>query len=297
MSAKPSLAFLGLGIMGKPMAGHLIKAGYPVTVYNRTASKAEELAEAGARPAASPAEAARDAAIVISMVTDGPDVESVLLGPQGAARTAAPGTVFIDMSTISPAAARTIGARLAPLRIEFLDAPVSGGDVGARNAALTIMVGGKKEVFERVKPVFETLGKRLTYVGPAGSGQVVKACNQVVGAGNLLAVCEALALAEKNGVDPQTMIHVLAGGASQSWSLVNLGPRIVKGDFSPGFMVRLMQKDLDIVLDLARKSGLSLPGVSLARDYLKDNAAHGEAELGTQAMFKALERTGKGGEG
>ncbi|MBV5267998.1 MAG: NAD(P)-dependent oxidoreductase [Burkholderiaceae bacterium] len=290
MQTKPRIAFLGLGIMGLPMAGHLLKAGFPLTVYNRTASRASDLVRAGARQAATPAEAAPGADFVISIVTDGPDVEQVLLGPDGAVHGAQPGAVFIDMSTISPETARNLADRLSLHQIEFLDAPVSGGDVGARSATLTIMAGGKQDVFERSRPVLEVLGKRLTHVGPAGAGQVVKACNQVVTAVNLLAVCEALTLAEKNGIDQQTMIHVLAGGASQSWSLENMGPRIAKGDFTPGFMVKLLQKDLNIVLSLARRHGLALPGATLVQRFLEDNVAHGEAAEGSQALYKALKR-------
>ncbi|MEI6259017.1 MAG: NAD(P)-dependent oxidoreductase [Deltaproteobacteria bacterium] len=290
MQTKPRIAFIGLGIMGLPMAGHLLKAGFPLTVYNRTASRASDLVRAGARQAATPAEAAPGADFVISIVTDGPDVEQVLLGPDGAVHGAQPGAIFIDMSTISPETARNLADRLSLHQIEFLDAPVSGGDVGARNATLTIMAGGKQDVFEQARPVFEVLGKRLTHVGPAGAGQVVKACNQVVTAVNLLAVCEALTLAEKNGIDQQTMIHVLAGGASQSWSLENMGPRIAKGDFTPGFMVKLLQKDLNIVLSLARRHGLALPGATLVQRFLEDNVAHGEAAEGSQALYKALKR-------
>jgi 3-hydroxyisobutyrate dehydrogenase len=290
MQTHPRIAFIGLGIMGLPMAGHLQNAGFPLTVYNRTASRAKQLVEAGARPADSPADAAKEADFIISMVTDGPDVEAVLLGAEGAVQTARPGAVFIDMSTINPETARNISDKLSSRQIEFLDAPVSGGDVGARNATLTIMVGGKPAVFEQAKPILSVLGKRITHVGPVGSGQVVKACNQVVTAVNLLAVCEALVLAEKNGIDPQVMIHVLSGGASQSWSLENLGPRIVKGDFSPGFMVKLLQKDLNIVLSQARQFGISLPGTSLVQRFLDDNAAQGEASEGTQALYKALKR-------
>ncbi len=214
----------------------------------------------------------------------------MLVGLDGAVHGARPGAVFIDMSTISPETARNLADALSRHQIEFLDAPVSGGDVGARNATLTIMVGGKQEVFEKARPVLEVMGNRLTYIGPAGSGQVVKACNQVVSAVNLLAVCEALVLAEKNGIDPQTMIHVLSGGASQSWSLENLGTRIVKGDFAPGFMVKLMQKDLDIVLSMALRNSLTLPGTDLVQRFMEDSTAHGEAEEGTQALYKALKR-------
>jgi 3-hydroxyisobutyrate dehydrogenase len=293
METKPRIAFLGLGIMGLPMARHLLNADFPLTVYNRTASRAWDLVQAGARQAVTPSEAAIDADFVISMVTDGPDVEQVLLGPDGAVQRARAGAVFIDMSTISSETAREISGKLSHHQIAFLDAPVSGGDVGARNATLTIMVGGRQDVFEQAVPIFSALGKRITYVGPSGSGQVVKACNQVVTAVNLLAVCESLVLAEKNGIDPQIMIHVLSGGASQSWSLENIGPRIVKGDYSPGFMVKLLQKDLNIVLSQTGRFGITLPGTSLVQRLLEDNALHGEASEGTQALYKSLKRLDK----
>jgi 3-hydroxyisobutyrate dehydrogenase len=292
MSAKPSVAFLGLGIMGQPMAGHLLKAGHPLAVYNRTKAKARDLAQSGARAASTPAEAAAGAAIVISMVTDSPDVEQVLLGPEGAARGAAPGTVFIDMSTINPEAARDIGQRLAGLQMAFLDAPVSGGDVGARNATLTVMAGGERETFDRVRTVFEPLAKRITYVGPSGSGQLVKACNQILCAVNMIAVCEAFGLAEKAGLDLATVLQIVSGGAANSWALENYGPRIIKRDFNPGFMVRLIQKDLNIVQATARGLGLPLAGTALAQQLFTSNQAHGEGNEGIQAMQKVIERLG-----
>jgi 3-hydroxyisobutyrate dehydrogenase len=291
------IGFLGLGIMGRPMAQHLLRAGHQITVYNRTASRSSELAAAGARVAGSPRDCARDRDIVISIVTDSPDVESVLLGPEGAADGARAGAVFIDMSTISPDVTRSIHARLKERGIDFLDAPVSGGDIGAQKGTLTIMVGGDAAVFERVKSVFEPMGKRITHMGPPGSGQVTKACNQILCALNMLGVCEALALAQRSGLDLEKMHQVVTGGAANSWALENLGKRIIQGDFNPGFMVRLIQKDLNIVLGAARALNLPLSGTALCHQYFRSNEAHAEGDLGTQAMYKVLERLGNFADG
>ncbi len=286
------IGFIGMGIMGRPMALNLLRAGHQVTVYNRTLSKLREVVDAGAREAASPRECARGNEVVITMVTDSPDVEEVLLGEDGAAGGAVPGTVFIDMSTISPDVTRSIAERLAERGIDFLDAPVSGGDIGAKSGKLTIMVGGDRPVFERVKQVFDLLGTRVTWVGPSGSGQVVKAANQVLAALNLLGVCEAIALARRAGIDPRVMHQVVTGGASNSWALEVLGKKILDGDFAPGFKVKLIQKDLALVLEEARTLGLPLAGTALANQYFRSAEAHGEGDLGTQAMFKVLERLG-----
>jgi 3-hydroxyisobutyrate dehydrogenase len=226
------------------------------------------------------------------MVTDSPDVEEVLFGRDGAAEGGARGAVFVDMSTISPDVSRDIARRLEERGFEFLDAPVSGGDIGAQKGTLTIMVGGKPEAFARVEPVFKAMGTRVTHVGPTGAGQVTKACNQILCALNLLGVCEALALAHRSGIDLEKMHRVVTGGAANSWSLENLGAAIIKGNFAPGFMVRLIRKDLNIVLGAARTLGLPLTGTGLCQQYFSANQAHGEGDLGTQAMFKVLERLG-----
>ena len=286
------IGFIGMGIMGRPMALNLLRAGHRVTVWNRTPEKCREAVEAGARQAASPRECASGNAIVISCVTDSPDVEAVFFGPSGAVEGARSGAVFIDMSTISPDAARAFGQRLAERRVDFLDAPVSGGDVGAQKGTLTIMVGGDRQVFERVQEVFAPLGKRITHVGPSGAGQVTKACNQILCALNLLGVCEAIALAGRAGIDPRVMHSVVTGGAANSWALEQLGARIIDGDFRPGFKVKLIGKDLALVLDAARRLDLPLAGTALAAQYFRANQAHGEGELGTQAMFKVVERLG-----
>jgi 3-hydroxyisobutyrate dehydrogenase len=298
-----SVGFIGLGIMGGPMATRLLAAGFRIAVYNRTAVRAQPFGEAGARVAQDPADAARGADIVISMVTDSPDAEAVLLGPRGAAEGAVAAAardgsgrmpLLIDMSTIAPAAARDIGRRLAERGLGFLDAPVTGGDVGARAGTLSILVGGAAEQLERARPVFEVLGKRITHCGPVGAGQAMKACNQILCAMNLVGVVEALHLGHASGLDLEQLTEALSAGAGGSWALEKLGPRIAKGDFDPGFMIRLIQKDLRIVQQIARDAGLPLEGTALAQSAFADNEAHGEADLGTQAMFKVLERRRRG---
>ena len=286
------IGFIGMGIMGQPMARNLLKGGFDVTVYNRTASRAEALRADGAAVAATPAECASGKDIVITIVTDSPDVEAVLFGDKGAADAVTSGAVVVDMSTISPDVTKQIAARLSQKGVGFLDAPVSGGDIGAKNGTLTIMVGGDAETFEKVRPVFEPMGSRVTHVGPAGAGQATKACNQVLCAVNMVGVCEAISLALRSGLDLQKMHQVVTGGAANSWALENLGKAIIEGNYEPGFMVKLIQKDLNIVLNAAKNLDLPLNGTSLAHQYFRSNQAHGEGDLGTQAMFKVLQRLG-----
>jgi 3-hydroxyisobutyrate dehydrogenase len=282
--------------MGAPMAGRLLAAGFDVTVYNRTFDRTKPLSDAGAKVAREPAEAAVGADVVISMVTDSPDAEAVLLGSrgaaQGAARASAAGRkpLLIDMSTIAPQAARAMGRRLAEQGLAFLDAPVTGGDVGARAGTLSILVGGAAEHLEQARPVFEVLGKRITHCGPVGAGQAMKACNQILCALNLVGVVEALHLGRASGLDLAQLTSALSAGAGGSWALEKLGPRIAQGDFDPGFMIRLIQKDLRIVQEIAAEDGLPLDGTALAQRSFADNEAHDEGNLGTQAMFKVLER-------
>jgi 3-hydroxyisobutyrate dehydrogenase len=290
MSAR--IGFIGMGIMGRPMVLNLLKAGHQVAVYNRTASRADEVVRAGARRADSPRECARGQDVVITMVTDSEDVEAVLFGPEGAAEGAGEGTVFIDMSTISPDVTRGIAARLGERGFAFLDAPVSGGDIGAQKGTLTIMVGGDAAAFARVEPILAAMGSRITHVGPSGSGQVTKACNQVLCALNLLGVCEAIALAHRSGLDLAKMHKVVTGGAANSWALENLGAAIIRGNYDPGFMVKLIQKDLNIVLQAARTLDLPLEGTALVHQLFRSNQAHGEGDLGTQALMKAVARLG-----
>jgi 3-hydroxyisobutyrate dehydrogenase-like beta-hydroxyacid dehydrogenase len=289
-----NIGFIGLGVMGASMARRLLQAGHQVTVYNRTAARCEPLVAAGARAAATPADAAAGQEIVISIVTDSPDVEAVLLGPGGAAERAARGTIFVDMSTISPEGARRVGRTLAERGLLFLDAPVTGGDIGAREGTLSILVGGDPAVLDRVRDVLEAMGKRITHCGPVGAGQTLKACNQILCALNMVGITEALHLARVGGIDQKFILEALTAGAGGSWALEKLGPRIVGGDFAPGFMVKLIQKDLRIVQELAQARGLKLEGTALAQRAFADNEAHGEGDLGTQAMYKVLERRTKG---
>ena len=285
-----TVGFIGLGIMGISMAKRLIEEGHKVTVYNRTASKAAPLVALGAKQAATPKEAAKGNEIVISIVTDSPEVEAVLLGPDGAIHAAEKNAVFIDMSTIAPDTARRVGQALKARGIAFLDAPVTGGDVGAREGTLSILVGGEKADLERAREVFAVMGKRITHCGPQGAGQTVKACNQILCALNMMGICEALQLARLSGIDQTLVVEALSAGAGGSWALEKLGSRIAKGDFDPGFMVDLMAKDLRIVQDTAGRVGLPVEGTALAQKLFGDNQARAEGRLGTQAMYKAIER-------
>lgn len=286
-----AIGFIGLGIMGLSMAKRLIEAGHKVAVYNRTASKAVPLVALGARQAATPRDAAKGSEIVISIVTDSPDVEEVLLGRDGAVQAAEKNALFIDMSTISPDTARKVGQSLRAKGIPFLDAPVTGGDVGAREGTLSILVGGEKSDLERAREIFSVMGKRITHCGPQGAGQTVKACNQILCALNMMGIVEALHLAKLSGIDQSLVVEALSSGAGGSWALEKLGSRIARGDFNPGFYVDLIQKDLRIVQDAAKRLGLPLQGTALAQKLFEDNQQSGEGKLGTQAMYKALERS------
>jgi len=273
------------------MAKRLLEAGHSVAVYNRTASKAAPLVALGATQAATPRDAAKGNEIVISIVTDSPDVEDVMLGKDGAVHAAGKDALFIDMSTIAPETARRVGQALKAKGIAFLDAPVTGGDVGAREGTLSILVGGEKADLERAREVFAVMGKRITHCGPQGAGQTVKACNQILCAMNMMGIVEALHLAKLSGIDQSLVVEALTPGAGGSWALEKLGSRIAKGDFNPGFYVDLIQKDLRIVQDAAKKLGLPLQGTSLTQKLFAENQKAGEGKLGTQAMYKAVERS------
>ena len=286
------LGFIGLGIMGRPMAKHLLDAGHTLTVWNRSRPGIDAMLELGANEAASPADVASKSEVVFTMVGDSPDVEQVALGPGGIIDGAAAGLVHVDMSTISPAVTRSIAQRYAEKGVELVDAPVSGGETGAINATLAIMTGGKREAFDRVLPLFEVLGKSITYCGPSGSGQTVKLCNQVAVSVTNLAVCEALVLSKKAGVPPQTMLDAISGGAAASWQLLNLAPKMLQGDFAPGFKVWHQQKDLRLALEVARDADLPLPGTALVSQLFASLQADGLGEAGTQALVKALEKLG-----
>ncbi len=291
MPEPPALGFVGLGIMGAPMCGHLLDAGYRVRVFTRTRSKAEPLIARGAVWCDSPAEVARACDILLTIVTDTPDVEQVLFGQDGAAGALRSGSIVVDMTTIDPAAARAFARRLEERGVAFLDAPVTGGDVGAKNATLTIMVGGPKAAFEQVRPILERMGRNIVYVGSSGSGQSLKAVNQILCAVNMISVCEALLLARRSGLDLKVAIETLATGAGGSWAWKYLGEKIARGDLEPAFMIRLMQKDLRIVQNAARERGVPLPGAALAQQLFRAvEATEGGSELGTQAMILAYER-------
>jgi len=284
------VGFIGLGIMGKPMAKNLLKAGFPLTVWNRTRSKTQELADAGAAVAETPRDLAQRSDVVITMVTDAPQVREVIFGTGGAIEGLAPDSVVVDMSTISPAATREIASALAERGVHMLDAPVSGGDKGAIEGTLSIMVGGPQAIFDRCLPIFQAMGKNIIHMGEEhGMGQATKACNQVVGILNILAIAEGLMLAYKCGLDLNRVIQAISGGAAGSWMVSNLGPKMAAHDFEPGFIIRLQQKDLNIVLETARELQLPLPGTSLAHHLLRSVEAEGLGEKGTAAFIRALE--------
>ena len=283
------IAFIGLGVMGQPMAGHLLAGGNDLTVYTRTKSKAKPLISHGAKWAGSAADAAAHANVVFLCVTDTPDVEDVVLGDKGVADGAKRGTIIVDHSTISPAATRTIAKDLAARGIKFLDAPISGGDVGARNATLSIMVGGDRPAFEKVLPLLRLMGKNIIHCGGSGTGQLTKLVNQICVSVTNMAVCEALVFAKRNGLDMTRTIEAVAGGAAGSWQLSNLGPRMIKHDLAPGFAIDLMQKDLKILLSAAEDSNTSLPAASLVHQLFTAAQAAGHGKDGTQALYTVLE--------
>lgn len=284
------IGFIGLGIMGQPMCLNLLKAGYSITAFNRTAFKLEAVVKKGAKKADTPAQVAKESDIIITIVTDSEDVEQVILGQEGVMYGAKAGSVVIDMSTISPSVTQDIAKQLLKKDIDMLDAPVSGGDVGARAGTLAIMVGGKKEVLERCMPVLNVMGKTVTHVGTHGMGQTVKLCNQILVSVTNMAVCEALMLAEKSGVDPDVMIKATANGAAGSWQLSNLGPKMAERDFAPGFMIDLQQKDLRLALERVRELSLASPALAMVNQLFSACQAHGEGREGTQALIKSLER-------
>lgn len=274
--------------MGAPMAVHLLRAGYEVSCFNRTLTKTQPIVDAGGTAFGSPREAAQGADFIITMVTDGPDVEAVLFGENGALSAAKAGVLCIDMTTMSPALTLEIAARAKEKDARTLDAPVTGGEIGAKNATLSIMVGGDQNDFEDARPIFEVLGKTITYCGDHGAGQSVKLCNQICGAMNLLGVCEALTLGEKMGVDPAIIVQVINGGAGASWAMQNLAPKINAKDWSPGFMVETQQKDMRLIAEAADQTLTALPGAALAQQLWRAVEAQGDNRDGIQAMAKVL---------
>jgi 3-hydroxyisobutyrate dehydrogenase len=285
---RTEVGFIGTGVMGRSMAQNLLAAGYQLTVYNRTRAKARPVVEAGATWAPSVGAAVAKADFVCTIVGFPADVRQVYLGSEGVLANAPAGAVLIDLTTSEPSLAQQIAAQASERGLVALDAPVSGGDVGARGGTLSIMVGGEPEAFERARDLLEVMGKTVVYQGPAGSGQHTKMCNQIAIASNMIGVMEALLYAQRSGLDPTTVLSSIGAGAAGSWSLSNLYPRVVQGDFDPGFYVQHFLKDIRIALDEAERMGLVLPGLSLARELYERVEALGGAELGTQALYKAL---------
>jgi 2-hydroxy-3-oxopropionate reductase len=282
--SKPIVGFIGLGIMGKPMAQNLLRAGYPLVVLNRSQAALDELVAEGAQPGDSPGDVASRSQVVITMLPDSPDVETVVFGENGVAQGIESGALYIDMSTIAPATARKIAEALGRGGVDVLDAPVSGGEQGAKNAALSIMAGGSEAAFERAKPIFEALGKNIVHVGPSGAGQVTKACNQIVVGVTLEAVAEALALADASGVDPAKVRTALLGGFAQSKVLEVHGQRMIERNFVPGFKAKLHRKDMNIAAEAGDERALDLVAAKLVRERFDELLAKGEGERDHSAL-------------
>jgi len=284
------IGLIGLGIMGKPMGKNLLNAGFLLTVWNRTAARMDELVALGARGAASPQEVAENSDIIITMVSDSPDVQQVIMGDAGVIHGARAGSVVVDMSTISPQVTREIASALKAKGVDMLDAPVSGGEKGAIEGTLSIMVGGDAAVLERVRPVFEAMGKRIVHIGENGMGQVCKLANQIAVVLNNLAMSEALVFAAKSGADVAKVLEAISAGAAGSWALNNYAPKILRRDFSPGFMVSLQQKDLNLVMEASRDMNLSLPGTALTYELQKALQAWGLEREGNYALVQVIEQ-------
>jgi len=285
-----NVGYVGLGIMGRPMALNVLKAGFTVTAWNRSDNERfREVAAAGAKRARSPREVAEVSNIVITNVTDSADVEAVILGENGVIYGAKARAIVVDMSTISPDVTRQIAAKLREKGVQMLDAPVSGGERGAIESTLSIMVGGDAETLERARPVLETMGKKIVHCGPSGAGQTVKLCNQIVVGLHNLAMSEALVLAAKAGVSVDRMVEAVAAGAAGSWAMSNLAPRVLRRDFAPGFKIGLQQKDLRLALEAGRSSRTPLPGTALVHQLYTSLEAEGLSDEGNHALVKALE--------
>jgi len=284
------IGFLGLGIMGRPMALNLLKGGHELTVWARRAASMQPLLDAGAQAGSGPADVARRVELVISMVADAPDVEQVMLAAGGVAEAAAPGLVAVDMSTIAPAAAKAIAARLREKDVDFVDAPVSGGETGAIAGTLSIMAGGSAAAFAKAEPAFRSMGRNIVHVGDSGAGQVAKACNQIVTGMGVMAVAEALCFAKKAGADPAKVREALLGGFAYSKILENHGQRMLDRNFKPGFKSWMHQKDLDIVMQSAHQLGLMLPGSAMTAQMFNAMVGSGLGEEDSIAVLKLLER-------
>ncbi len=284
------IGFIGLGLMGKPMAGHVLTAGYPLTVHNRSRAAVDELVAQGAQAADTPREVAVNSDVVITMLPDSPDVEAVVTGPDGLLAGARPGLIHIDMSTIAATTTRRLAELEAEHDVKHLDAPVSGGDVGARNATLTIMVGGDEYAFLACRPIFESMGKRITYIGPTGCGQIAKACNQIMVAAQMVAMGELLVMAQKAGADPEKVIEAIKGGAAQCWTLDTKPPRLFAGIRTPGFKASMQYKDLNIVMDMAKAYGVPLPATAVNTQLFNAMVVDGLGDFDNSAVISVLER-------
>ncbi len=284
------IGWIGTGVMGAPMAGHLQAAGHELFVYNRTSAKAQALVEAGATFCGSPREVAENTEVIFLIVGFPADVEATVLGKDGVLAGASTGSVVVDMTTSEPSLAKRIHEAAKEKGVDALDAPVSGGDIGARNATLAIMVGGALEVFDRIHPLFEILGDNIAHMGPAGAGQHTKMSNQVLIAGTMIGVVESLIYAHGAGLDRDEVIAVIGSGAAGSWSINNLGPRIVREDFDPGFYIKHFVKDMGIALAEAKHMNIALPGLTLVHQFYQAAIAEGLENLGTQGLYKVIEK-------
>jgi 2-hydroxy-3-oxopropionate reductase len=289
MADKPTIGYIGLGLMGKNIARNIMKAGYSVVVHSRSPAPVDELVAEGARAAASPAEVARQVDIVFTSLPDSPDVEQVVLGPRGIIEAARPGLIFVDNSSIKPAAARHIAAVLREKGVLCLDAPVSGGEIGAIQGTLAIMVGGPAEALEKVMPVFQAMGKTVTHVGEAGAGQIAKAANQIMAAAQMVAMSELMIFSQKAGADPRKVVEAIRGGAAQCWTLEVKPPRLFAGNRSPGFKAHMQAKDLNIVLDTAREYGIPLPSAALDAQLYRAMLEMDMGDLDNSAVIGVLE--------
>lgn len=290
MNQSQRIGWIGTGVMGGPMCGHLMDHGYPMTVYNRSRERAAPLVQRGARWAETPAEVARQSDIVFTMVGLPADVREVYFGENGVLAGVGAGSVLVDMTTSEPTLAGEISRSAADLGCSAVDAPVSGGDVGARNATLSIMVGGEAEAVARIEPLLAHLGRTIVHQGPAGAGQHAKMCNQIVIAGTMIGVCEAMVYGHRAGLAMETVLESIGGGAAGCWSLQNLAPRVLRRDFAPGFMVDHFIKDMGIALAEARRMSLAMPGLALVEQLYLALKANDGGRLGTQALVLALEK-------
>ena len=283
------IGFIGTGVMGNPMASHILKEGYELYVYNRTSVKTQSLVASGAHACDSPGSVAEMCDIIFAIVGFPKDVETVVLGSNGIVEKAKPGSIIVDMTTSTPDLAKKIASVAIKKGLHSLDAPVSGGDVGAKSGMLSIMVGGKKEIFNRVLPLFELMGSNVVYQGSAGSGQHTKMANQIGIASSMLAMCESLTYAKAAGLDQKTVLKSISSGAAGSWSLTNLAPRILRDDYEPGFFVRHFIKDMQIAIDSSEAMGIPIPGLKVAKAKFDQIADQGLDNKGTQAVIKAYE--------